>query len=125
MTAGSGSRYLWTRAVQTRHRASPLAHVATRQVRWPAVQRRHQYIGSPDRSGRQELQATTLSSDLFKASNMKAVFKDLLNMKVDELKQELEKREDNARRAHRATRRGCGGGSTVHAAIVREYLEGE
>ena len=94
MTAGSGSRYLWTRAVQTRHRASPLAHVATRQVRWPAVQRRHQYIGSPDRSGRQELQATTLSSDLFKASNMKVVFKDLLTMKVDELKQELEKREE-------------------------------
>ena len=36
---GSGSRCLWSRAVQIRHRASPLGQVTTRQVRWPARRR--------------------------------------------------------------------------------------
>ena len=50
---------------------------------------------------------------------MKAVFKDLLTMKVDELKQELEKREEGTSGNKAWLRR------RLHAAIVREYLEGE
>ena len=41
-------------------------------------------------AGGQELLATNLSASLFEASKMKKVFKDLMAMKVDELKEELE-----------------------------------
>ena len=45
-------------------------------------------------AGGQELRATALSSDLFEAAAMKAVSKDLMAMKVDELKLELEARDE-------------------------------
>ena len=41
-------------------------------------------------AGGQELLATNLSASLFEASKMKKVFKDLMAMKVDKLKEELE-----------------------------------
>ena len=41
-------------------------------------------------TGGSELRATSLSADLFEAAAMRAVNKDLLAMKVTELKEELE-----------------------------------
>ena len=65
-------------------------------------------------AGGPELQATHLSADLFEAAAMKAVGKDLLAMKVAELKEELEARGE---------RDGVTGNKTwlrrrLHAAIV-------
>ena len=61
---------------------------------------------------------TTLSSSLFEAAAMKAVSNDLMAMKVDELKVELEER-DEIKTGNKAWLR-----RRLHAAIVREYLEG-
>ena len=69
-------------------------------------------------AGGQELRVTTLSSSLFEAAAMKAVSKDLMAMKVDELKVELEER-DEIKTGNKAWLR-----RRLHAAIVREYLEG-
>ena len=57
-----------------------------------------------------------LSADLFEAAAMKAVDKDLLAMKVGELKEELEARGEG-RTGNKAWLR-----RRLHAAIVREYL---
>ena len=57
-----------------------------------------------------------LSADLFEAAAMKAVEKDLLAMKVGELKEELEARGEG-RTGNKAWLR-----RRLHAAIVREYL---
>ena len=57
-----------------------------------------------------------LSADLFEAAAMKAVEKDLLAMKVGELKEELEARGED-RTGNKAWLR-----RRLHAAIVREYL---
>ena len=70
-------------------------------------------------AGGQELRAASLSADLFKAEAMKAVDKDLMAMKVDELKEELEAR-DEVKTGNKAWLR-----RRLHAAIVREYLESE
>jgi hypothetical protein len=52
-------------------------------------------LGLPDEAaGGQELHATALSSDLFEAAAMRAVAKDLMAMKVVELKEELEARDE-------------------------------
>ena len=70
-------------------------------------------------AGGPELQALSLSSDLFEAAAMRAVEKDLMAMKVAELKEELEAR-------------GAGEGKTgnkawlrrrLHVAILHNYLE--
>ena len=45
-------------------------------------------------AGGQELRATSLSADLFEAAAMRAVAKDLMAMKVAELKEELEARDE-------------------------------
>ena len=55
-----------------------------------------------------------LSEDMFEAAAMAAVDKDLMAMKVDELKEELEAR---VARQSRATRRGCGGGCTRRSCV--------
>ena len=68
-------------------------------------------------AGGQELRATSLSSDLFKAEAMKAVDKDLMAMKVDELKEELQAR-DEVKMGNKAWLR-----RRLYAAIVREHLE--
>ena len=65
-----------------------------------------------------ELCATSLSPELFAAAEMRAVAKDLMAMKVAELKDELEARGE-ARSGNKAWLR-----RRLHAAIVREYLEG-
>jgi hypothetical protein len=62
--------------------------------------------------------ATSLSPELFAAAEMRAVAKDLMAMKVAELKDELEARGE-ARSGNKAWLR-----RRLHAAIVREYLEG-
>ena len=69
-------------------------------------------------AGGQELHATSLSPELFAAAAMWAGTKDLLAMKVAELKEELEARGE-ARSGNKAWLR-----RRLHAAIVREYLEG-
>ena len=69
-------------------------------------------------AGGQELCATSLSAELFAATAMRAGTKDLLAMKVAELKEELEARGE-ARSGNKAWLR-----RRLHAAIVREYLEG-
>ena len=75
-------------------------------------------MAPPDEAaGGQELRATTLSPDLFKAAAMRAVSKDLMAMKVDELKEELEVR-DEATSGNKAWLR-----RRLHAAIVREFLD--
>ena len=58
----------------------------------------------------------SVSADLFEAAAMKAVEKDLLAMKVGELKEELEARGEG-RTGNKAWLR-----RRLHAAIVREYL---
>ena len=67
-------------------------------------------------AGGQELRATSLSSNLFEASKMKKVDKDLMAMKVDELKEELEERGE-AKSGNKAWLR-----RRLHAAILREHL---
>ena len=59
-----------------------------------------------------------LSADLFEAAAMKAVEKDLLAMKVGELKEELEARGEG-RTGNKAWLR-----RRLHAAIVRDNLGG-
>ena len=59
-------------------------------------------------AGGHELRATGLSCDLFKAEAMRAVDRDLMAMKVDELKEELEAR-DEVKTGNKAWLR-CGGG---------------
>ena len=68
--------------------------------------------------GGQELRATALSSELFEASAMRVVDKDLMAMKVAELKEELEARGEGKTGNKAWLRR------RLHAAIVREYLAG-
>ena len=60
-------------------------------------------------AGGPELQPAHLSSDLFEAAAMRVVDKDLMAMKVAELKEELEVRWCGAS-ARRATRPGSAGG---------------
>ena len=75
-------------------------------------------MGTPDvAAGGQELRATALSSDLFEAAAMRVVDKDLMAMKVNELKEELEARSEATSGSKAWLRR------RLHAAIVREYLE--
>ena len=69
-------------------------------------------------AGGQELRAISLSSDLFEAAKMEKVIKDLMAMKVDELKLELEERGE-AKSGNKAWLR-----RRLHAAILRDYLEG-
>ena len=66
----------------------------------------------------QELRATALSSDLFEAAAMRVVKKDLMAMKNADLKEELEAR-DEATSGNKSWLR-----RRLHAAIVREYLDG-
>ena len=68
-------------------------------------------------AGGPALQAAHLPADLFEAAAMKAVEKDLLAMKVGELKEELEARGEG-RTGNKAWLR-----RRLHAAIVREYLQ--
>jgi hypothetical protein len=68
-------------------------------------------------AGGAELRATSLSPDLFEAAAMQAVSKDLMAMKVAELKEELEARGEGKTGNKAWLRR------RLHAAIVREYLE--
>ena len=58
------------------------------------------------RAGGPRLRATCLSEELFAAPAMQTVQKDLVSMKVTELKEELERGE----RQKQATRRGFGAG---------------
>ena len=58
-----------------------------------------------------------LTADLFAAAAMQAVQKDLMHMKVAELKEELEAR-DEAKSSNKARLR-----RRLHAAIVRNSLE--
>jgi hypothetical protein len=67
-------------------------------------------------AGGSELRATSLSADLFEAAAMQAVAKDLLAMKVTELKEELEVRGEGVTGNKAWLRR------RLHAAIVCEHL---
>ena len=63
------------------------------------MHRRHRCWASitprpPPRRDRQQLRATCLSEELFAAEAMQAVEKDLMAMKVTELKEELEARDE-------------------------------
>ena len=76
-------------------------------------------MDAPDEAaGGQELHATALSSELFEAAAMRVGVKDLMAMKVDELKEELEARGEATSGNKSWLRR------RLHAAIVREYLDG-
>ena len=68
-------------------------------------------------AGGPELRATSLSPDLFEAAAMQVVNKDLMAMKVAELKEELEARGEGKTGSKAWLRR------RLHTAIVREYLE--
>jgi hypothetical protein len=61
---------------------------------------------------------TVLSSDLFEAAAMRAVNKDLMEMKVSELKEELEARGEGVSANKAWLRR------RLHAAIVCDHLDG-
>jgi hypothetical protein len=76
-------------------------------------------MGAPDvAAGGQELRVTVLSSDLFEAAAMRAVNKDLMEMKVSELKEELEARGEGVSGNKAWLRR------RLHAAIVCDHLDG-
>ena len=78
-------------------------------------------MGSADAAaGGPALRPTSLSPDLFAAAAMRAVAKDLMAMKVDELKEELEARGVEGKSGNKAWLR-----RRLHAAIVREHLEGQ
>ena len=68
-------------------------------------------------AGGPELRAMSLSCDLFEAKAMQAVHKDLMAMKVAELKEELEARGEGKTGNKAWLRR------RLHAAIVHEYLK--
>ena len=68
-------------------------------------------------AGGPALRPTSLSPDLFAAAAMRAVAKDLMAMKVDELKEELEARGEGKSGNKAWLRR------RLHAAIVSEYIE--
>ena len=65
------------------------------------------------------MRATSLSADLFEAAAMVAVSKDLMAMKVTELKEELEARGEAKTGAKAWLRR------RLHAAILRAHLDAE
>ena len=68
-------------------------------------------------AGGPELRTMNLSEDLFAAAAMNAVEKDLMEMKVTELKEELASRDEPVSGNKAWLRR------RLHAAIVREHLE--
>ena len=68
-------------------------------------------------AGGPQLRATCLSEELFAAAAMEAVQKDLMDMKVDELKEELEARGEVKTGAKAWLRR------RLHAAILRAHLD--
>jgi len=68
-------------------------------------------------AGGTQLRATCLSEELFAAAAMEAVQKDLMAMKVTELKEELEARGEPKTGAKAWLRR------RLHAAILRAHLE--
>ncbi|KOO30832.1 hypothetical protein Ctob_013295 [Chrysochromulina tobinii] len=68
-------------------------------------------------AGGPTLRTMSLSEDLFAAAAMKAVEKDLMDMKVTELKEELASRDEPVSGNKAWLRR------RLHAAIVREHLE--
>ena len=70
-------------------------------------------------AGGQELRATSLSSDLFEGGGAGGLTKDLIAMKVAELKEALEARSEGKSGNKARLRR------RLHAAIVREHLEGQ
>ena len=72
---------------------------------------------APSAAGGALLRLTCLSDDLFEASAMQQVSKDLMAMKVTELKDELEARGE-AKSGNKAWLR-----RRLHAAIVRDHLE--
>ena len=63
------------------------------------------------------VRSVSLTQDLFGASTMRAVAKDLMAMKVAELKEELEAREEGKSGNKAWLRR------RLHGAILREHLE--
>ena len=73
---------------------------------------------APQAAGGPQLRTTFLTEDLFAAAAMRAVEVDLMTMKVAQLKEELEAR-DEAKTGNKAWLR-----RRLHAAIVREHLEG-
>jgi hypothetical protein len=72
---------------------------------------------APSAAGGVLLRSTCLSHDLFEAREMQVVSKDLMAMKVNELKDELEARGE-AKSGNKAWLR-----RRLHAAIVRDHLE--
>ena len=68
-------------------------------------------------AGGPALRTMNLSEDLFAAAAMNAVQKDLMEMKVTELKEELASRDEPVSGNKAWLRR------RLHAAIVREHLE--
>ena len=71
-------------------------------------------------AGGQELRATSLSSDLFEGGGAGGLTKDLIAMKVAELKVALEARSSEGKSGNKVWLR-----RRLHAAIVREHLEGQ
>ena len=75
-------------------------------------------IGAADRAaGGPRLRATCLSEELFAAAGMQTVQKDLMSMKVTELKEKLEARGEPRTGSKAWLRR------QLHAVIVRAHLE--
>ena len=68
-------------------------------------------------AGRPALRTVALEEELFEAAAMRAVDKDLMAMKVTELKEELGAREEPVSGNKAWLRR------RLHAAIVRDHLE--
>ena len=68
-------------------------------------------------AGGPQLRATVLTEELFAAAAMVAMQKDLMEMKVTELKEELEAREE-AKSGNKAWLQ-----RRLHAAIVRAHVE--
>ena len=101
---------LGRRAVATEGSGSQ-AGTASRSGRPTSPRRARRTAGEP------RLRATCLSEELFAAAGMQTVQKDLMSMKVTELKEELEARGEPRTGSKAWLRR------QLHAVIVRAHLE--
>ena len=115
---------LWTRSVACPVLA-PLTSLGRRVLATEGDRARagsFAIVAADRAAGGPRLRTTCLSEELFAAAAMEAVQKDLMAMKVDELKVELEAR-DEVKTGNKAWRRAAR--RRLHAVIVQKYLESE
>ena len=99
--------------------SEPRAVCSTKRGQWQSRRQLHHRsaVAADQAAGGPALRTMNLSEDLFAAEAMNAVEKDLMEMKVTELKEELASRNEPVSGNKAWLRR------RLHTAIVREHLE--